>query len=132
MNSVSDALGPISEMLTWIGLVPGLLLLFASALIRHFSPHWQVSDGVVYSSGDKLGYRWYDASFDIHEAPAPPHAAAQLVPGSDVVIYYHPRHPGEWRLSEPERPGGVAFALGWVFTGVGLLALLTGFILPLL
>jgi hypothetical protein len=51
--------------------------------------------------------------------------------GDTLPIYYHPKRPTQWRTAEPEEAGRTAALLGRCLTGVGTVALLAGFVLPM-
>jgi hypothetical protein len=127
MRDALDALGVISEFLTWIGLLPGLVLLLVAWVMRRAQGAWAIADGVAFAAAGKAGYRWYDHRFQIQEALVP--SAEALVPGTDVVVYYDRRNPRRWQLEPPPVAGQVPRILGRILTTVGLVSALAGIIL---
>ncbi|MNR60413.1 hypothetical protein D3C85_1818860 [compost metagenome] len=51
--------------------------------------------------------------------------------GDTLPIYYHPKRPTQWQTATPEEAGKTAVVVGRLLTGVGTVALIVGFILPM-
>ena len=60
MPTALDMAGPILEMLTWLCLPAGLMLLVYAGILRRFINPWVVAEGVVYSDATGTGFRWFD------------------------------------------------------------------------
>jgi hypothetical protein len=131
MPTVLDMAGPILEMLTWMCLPTGLGLLFYTGFLRRFVHPWAVADAVVYSDSTGVGFRWLDRKQQVHRAPMSPHDIKHLSEGDTLPIYYHPKRPTQWQTVEPEEAGRTAAVLWRVLTGIGAVALLAGFVLPM-
>jgi hypothetical protein len=129
MLSTPDALGLILELLTWVGLIPGLLFLLAAGIVRRNRTEWRRVDAVAVLSDGRSGYRWFGHDYEVHEAWAAPGETDAPEPGTDVVLYYDARHPHRWRRDLPAHPGRVLLVLGLVLTGVGMAAAVAGFLL---
>jgi hypothetical protein len=131
MPTVLDMAGPILEMLTWLCLPAGLGLLFYTGFLRRFVHPWAVAEAVVYSDSSGVGFRWFDGKYQIHHAPMSPHDIKDLAVGSTLPIYYHPKRPTQWQTVAPEEAGRTASVLGRCLTGIGAVAFLAGFVLPM-
>jgi len=131
MLTALDMAGPILEMLTWLCLPAGLMLLVYSGILRRFVNPWVVAEGVVYSDASGTGFRWFDHKFRVHHAPMSPHDIKDMAVGDTLPIYYHPKRPTQWQTSVPEPVGRNAVIVGRLLTGVGTVALVVGFFLPM-
>lgn len=131
MPGVLDIAGPILEVLTWICLPAGLILLVAVGTMRRFEDQWTHSEGVVYSDESGVGFRWYDHHYQVHNAPMSPHDIRHMAPGDAVTIHYAVKTPTRWRTSAPEVRAEAAGVLGWILSGIGAAALVIGFLLPM-
>jgi hypothetical protein len=131
MPTALDMAGPILEMLTWLCLPAGLMLLVYAGILRRFINPWVVAEGVVYSDASGTGFRWFDHKYRIHHAPMSPHDIKDMQVGDTLTIYYHPKRPTQWQTAAPEAAGRTALVVGRLLTAVGTLALVAGFILPM-
>lgn len=131
MPTALEMAGPILEMLTWLCLPAGLMLLVYAGILRRFVDPWVVAEGVVYSDASGTGFRWFDDKYRIHHAPMSPHDIKDMAVGDTLPIYYHPKRPTRWQTAEPEAAGKTAVVVGRLLTGVGAVALIAGFILPM-
>ena len=131
MPTALDMAGPILEMLTWLCLPAGLMLLVYAGILRRFISPWVVAEGVVYADASGTGFRWFDHKYRIHHAPMSPHDIKDMAVGDTLSIYYHPKRPTQWQTAAPEAAGKTAVIVGRLLTGVGTLALVAGFILPM-
>jgi hypothetical protein len=123
-------LGPILEVMTWVGFVVGLPLIIWgwTALRRRCA--WVETTGKVISAGGFTGYRWKDLDDADHRSLLPAAEANGLVIGDDVVLFYDVCHPSRWALARPKRDHA-AWIVGCIFTGVGALAMVGGVVLLL-
>lgn len=131
MTTVLDMAGPILEMLTWLCLPAGLGLLFYAGFLRRFVHPWEVAEAVVYSDVTGVGFRWVDRRQQVHHAPMSPHDIKDMAAGDTLPVYYHPKRPTQWRMATPEQPGRTAGILGSWLAGIGAVALVAGFLLPM-
>ncbi|WP_066289955.1 DUF3592 domain-containing protein [Arthrobacter sp. B6] len=131
MPTALDMAGPILEMLTWLCLPAGLMLLVYAGILRRFVNPWVVAEGVVYKDASGTGFRWFDHKYRIHHAPMSPHDIKGMAVGDTLPIYYHPKRPTQWQTAVPEAAGRTAVVVGRLLTGVGTVALIAGFFLPM-
>jgi hypothetical protein len=130
VTNVGDILGPILEVMTWVGFVVGLPLLAWGWISLRRRCQWAETTGKVISAGGFTGYRWTDSDHADHRSLLPATEAHGLVVGSDVVLFYDVCHPSRWGLTPPKRDHA-AWILGWIFTAVGALATVGGVVLLL-
>jgi hypothetical protein len=131
MPNVLDAVGLISEVLTWVVLGPGLLLLLAGGAVRLAGARWCSADGVAFVDGGRRGVRWFDAKHGFLEGVFPAGGGAGLAAGADVLVFYDARNPARWQVDEPQLPGHVLLLLGKILTGAGVLAAVAGLLVML-
>lgn len=131
MPDALDIAGPILELLTWLCLAPGLILLVTVGSIRRFGYPWVAAEGVVYADETGTGFRWFDHKYRVHNAPMSPHDIKDMAAGDAVVIYYLLNRPSQWQTTVPEISWKTAGILGWLLAGIGAAAMISGFVLPL-
>jgi hypothetical protein len=128
MPNVLDAVGLISEVLTWVVLGPGLLLLLAGGTVRLAGARWCSAGGVAFVDGRRRGVRWFDGKHGFLEGDFPAGGGAELSAGADVLVYYDARNPARWQVDEPQLPGHILLLLGKILTGIGILAAAVGLV----
>ncbi|MFD1214181.1 sortase [Arthrobacter sp. GCM10027362] len=128
MSDVLDAVGLISEVLTWVALGPGLLLLLAGGTARWAGARWCSADGVAFVDGARRGVRWFDDKHGFLEGVVRAGDGAGPAAGTDVLVYYDARNPARWQVDEPQPPGHTLLLLGKILTGVGVLAAAAGLV----
>ncbi|MBM7410288.1 uncharacterized protein YjeT (DUF2065 family) [Clavibacter michiganensis] len=122
----------IIEFLTWIALVPGVLLYVAGISVRVLGRRWTATEGLVADApADDDGraarvLRWFDGDGDVHEAPADTPETRDLAVGSDVRVWFAPRAPWRVRTHAPELDGRALRVTGLVLIGIGVLAAVAG------
>lgn len=131
MAGPADALGPILEVMTWVGFVPGGPLLVIGWLIQRRRCRWASTSGEVFTAGRYHGVRWTDGGNALRQSLLRPEDAPGLLAGSTVVLHYDPCHPGRWALHPPKQPN-IVLILGWILASVGLLCTVAGFVLMML
>jgi len=123
----------IVEFLTWIALIPGLVLYVSGISIRVLGRRWRATEGLVAeapaaddgaASGRVL--RWFDDDGDVHEAPADTDETRDLAAGSDVRVWFSPRAPWRVRTHAPELDGRALRITGLVLIGIGAVAAVAG------
>lgn len=75
MPGHADVLGPILELMTWVGFVPGIPLLITGWIMAKRSCHWTSTTAEVFEAGRYKGFRWSDGTNTLHlslYAPAEP------------------------------------------------------------
>jgi hypothetical protein len=122
----------IIEFLTWIALVPGIVLYIAGVSVRVLGRRWTATEGLVADGpADAAGrrtrvLRWFDADGDVHEAPADAPETRDLAAGSDVRVWFSPRAPWRVRTHAPELDGRALRVTGLVLIGIGAAAAVAG------
>ncbi|OUE27109.1 DUF3592 domain-containing protein [Clavibacter michiganensis] len=131
MNGLAAA-SLIVEFLTWIALVPGVLLYVAGLSVRLLGRRWSATEGLVADAPAVDGaaparvLRWFDGDGDVHEAPADTPEIRDLSAGSDVRVWFSPRSPWRVRTHAPELDGRALRVTGLVLIGIGALAAVVG------
>lgn len=131
-----DSLALVLELLTWLGLVPGVVLLIVGYTRRALASRFQETWGVIIPSpagSTHPWFRWMDLARQLQSAPVPNDHDQRLEIGDEVTVYFDPRNPENGRLDHPSADGKILRVIGWVLTGVGagagiaqLVLLLTG------
>ena len=122
----------IIEFLTWIALVPGILLYVAGVSVRVLGRRWTATEGLVAdgpAGGDGASsrvLRWFDHEGDVHEAQADAPETRDLPVGSDVRVWFSPRAPWRVRTHAPELDGRALRVTGLVLIGIGAAAAVAG------
>ncbi|TSE14772.1 hypothetical protein B1A87_001330 [Arthrobacter sp. KBS0703] len=130
MAGLVDALGPILELMTWVGFVPGLPLLVWGLIIARRRCVWTSTTGEVYTAGGFTGFRWTDQDNVPRQTLVDADVARGLVAGNEVDLHYDLCHPSRWSLGPPKHDNTVLI-LGWILTAVGILCTVGGFVLLL-
>jgi hypothetical protein len=130
VTAVAGILGPILEVMTWVGFVLGLPLLAWGWISLRRRCAWAETTGTVISAGGFKGYRWTDRDDADHRSLLPAAEAQGLVEGADVVLFYDVCHPSRWGLAPPKRDHA-AWIVGWILTGSGAVATVGGFVVLL-
>ncbi|MBT2586425.1 hypothetical protein [Arthrobacter sp. ISL-95] len=126
-----DVLGPILEMMTWVGFVPGVPLLISAWVIAQRRCVWATADGKQFAAGGFLGLQWVDRANEEQKVLLDIPARDDSVDSGAVLVHYDLCHPSRCSLSPP-RQDNTVLILGWILTGVGILSTLGGFVLLLL
>lgn len=128
MPSPAVSLGPILEVMTWVGIVPGLLLLITGWVISKRRCRWTSTDSEIFTAGRYRGVRWSDSTSTIQQGLLRLEQSPGLVAGQVVVLHYDICHPTRWRLDPPRQDDPVT-VLGLLLTGVGIACMIAGFVL---
>ncbi|AMB41972.1 MULTISPECIES: hypothetical protein [Paenarthrobacter] len=126
MAAPVDVLGPILEMMTWVGFVPGVPLLIAAWIIAKRRCQWDSVEATTFSAGGFTGLRWNRP--DGSERQVLLEAVLPADGRNPVQVHYDTCHPARWSLTPP-RPDRTVLLLGLVLTAVGLLSTIGGFVL---
>ncbi|MFT2689577.1 sortase [Clavibacter zhangzhiyongii] len=122
----------IIEFLTWIALVPGIVLYVAGVSVRVLGRRWTATEGLVADGpADADGssarvLRWFDGDGEVHEASADSPETRDLAAGSDVRVWFSPRAPWRVRTHAPELDGRALRVTGLVLIGIGASAAVAG------
>lgn len=125
MTSATDSLALIFEVLTWVGLVPGIALLVIGYARRAFALRFEETWGVIIPSPAGTAhpwFRWMDLSRELQSAPVPLDGEEALEIGDEVKVFFDPRSPEYGRLDHPSADGRLVRVIGWALLGVGVAA----------
>ncbi|WP_368496940.1 sortase [Herbiconiux sp. A18JL235] len=130
MDDPIDAVSLITEVLSWIGVVTGIVLVVAGLIRRAVFTGWQQTLGVVVIDGrGERVYRWLGDDGVLYEAPANDDETQVLEPGDDVSVYVNPRDPSVGRVDDPSHEGRALRTTGWILLGLGVVAIVVQFVL---
>ena len=130
MNDPIDAVSLITEVLSWIGVVTGIVLVVAGFVRRAVFSGWQQTLGVVVIDGrGERVYRWLGDDGVLYEAPANDDETQVLEPGDDVTVYVNPRDPSVGRVDDPSHEGRALRTTGWILLGLGVVSIVVQFAL---
>ena len=131
MPGPADALGPILEVMTWVGFVPAVPLLVIGWIMHLRRCRWISTSGEIFTAGRYQGVRWTDSGNNLRQSLLRPEDAPEMLAGSTIELHYDDCHPGRWRLSPPEQHN-IALILGWILASVGIFCTVAGFVLLML
>lgn len=121
MKSVLDLVGAIAELLTWVGISLGLLLLLASLVVRAVSGRWIETDAILVDGAEEASVRWMSAD-GLHLQPITSAERSDFAGPDGVRIYYQKRDPDRMRLEAMGHGERVLRLLGLLLFGLGILA----------
>lgn len=125
-----ELIGPILELLSWVGFGVGLPLLIAGWAIAKRRCPWTRTTAEVFEAGGFKGIRWSDSENSPHLTLHTAEQTSGWEPGTEVVLHYDACHPARWGLGEPREENPV-LAVGWTLTAVGIICTVAGFLLML-
>ncbi|MGR0162184.1 hypothetical protein [Paenarthrobacter nitroguajacolicus] len=125
-----DVLGPILEMMTWVGFIPGVPLLISAWVIARQRCVWATADGEQFAAGGFLGVQWVDQANEEQKVLLDIPAREGSVDPGAVLVHYDVCHPSRCSLQAP-RHDNTVLILGWILTGVGIASTVGGFVLLL-
>lgn len=128
MPETVDHLGAILELMSWVGLVPGIPLVITGWVITKYRCQWTTTTAEVFEAGGFKGFRWSDAGNTSHASLHTAEHTVGLKPGAEIVLHYDVCHPTRWSLAEPRHDNPVLI-VGWILTAVGIVCTLAGFVL---
>ncbi|MFJ5958821.1 hypothetical protein ACIQC5_23015 [Paenarthrobacter sp. NPDC092416] len=126
-----DVLGPILEMMTWVGFVPGVPLLVWAWVIAKRRCVWAAADGELFQAGRYAGLRWTDQEDVQRQVLLSPAAVEGCPVAGAVTVHYDVCHSSRYSLGPP-RHDHTVLILGWILTSVGILSTLGGLVLLVL
>ena len=130
MAGLADVLGPVLELMSWVGFIPGVPLLVWGLVISKRRCDWTTTTGEVYTAGGFTGFRWVDQENTPRQTLVDADVARGLEAGNHVELHYDICHPSRWGLRPPKHDNTILI-LGWILTGLGLLCTAGGFVLLL-
>lgn len=125
MTSAPDAIALILELLTGVGLVPGVILLIIGYTRRALAGRFDETWGVIIASPagtEHPWFRWMDLARELHSAPVAADAEDLPRVGDEVKVYFDRRNPDNGRLDDPAGDGRALRVVGWLLTGLGVAA----------
>lgn len=128
MTGPAGALGSVLEMMSWVGFVPGILMLIIGWIVAKRRCRWTKSSAEVFEAGGFQGFRWSDGDDRQHLTLNDPAEVQIMVVGTQVELYYDHCHAYRWSLERPRRENH-ALLVGWILTGTGMLCTVAGFVL---
>lgn len=131
MTGLTDAFGPILELMTWVGFVPGVPLLVSGWIIGKRRCRWETTTGEVFETGNYKGFRWTDSENTPRLSLLPSEEAREMETGSQVMLHYDVCHPARFGLIAPQQDN-IVLILGWILTSVGILCTVAGFVLMMI
>lgn len=123
MTSAPDAIALVLELLTGVGLVPGVILLIIGYTRRALAGRFEETWGVIIASPagtEHPWFRWMDLARELHSAPVAADAADLPRIGDEIKVYFDRRNPDNGRLDDPTGDGRALRVVGWLLTGLGL------------
>jgi hypothetical protein len=128
-----DAVAVAAETLSWVLVPLGLALLIAASLRRSWAARYRRTRAVAVATNDAtMTLRWFGEHDrnEAHEMQAPIDDPAPTV-GDARTVWVHPSRLENARLDSPAHDGRALLVLGAILTGVGGVALVASFLLPL-
>jgi hypothetical protein len=130
---VTDGLGAvqnIAELLSWIGLGIGIVLLVPGYVLRLLHARWREQQGVVVAlEGDVVTFRWFGDG-GIHEGTGD-QLEKPLAVGDDVKVWAKPSRPDLGRIEHTDHLGTTLRVTGFVLFAVGFVSAVASIILML-
>ncbi|MDP9989005.1 hypothetical protein QMY03_09275 [Arthrobacter sp. KFRI-F3372] len=131
MPGPADVLGPILELMTWVGFVPGIPLLVTGWIMARRRCHWTSTTAEVFDAGRYKGLRWLDSANTPHLSLHALTVNSPLESGENIELHYDQCHPARWSLGPP-RHDNTVLIVGWILTVLGILCTVAGFVLLML
>lgn len=122
MDSPADVVSLVLELVTWVTLVPGAVLLTVGYLRRSIAGGYEKTWGVIIPSpagSTHPWFRWLDESRELQSAPLPADADESLELGDEITVYIDRRRPDRARLDDPKADGRPLRVVGWILLAVG-------------
>jgi hypothetical protein len=112
----------VLELLSWIGIVLGVILLLAGYLRRLAMSGWIETMGVIVAADHEVGrsFRWLGDDGNLYDLPADTVETSHLAVGDDVLVYVNPRRADQARTDTAHHDGRPLRVMGWILLGVGL------------
>lgn len=123
MTTATDAISLTLELLTYLALLPGALLLTIGLVRRAFSSRLEETWAVVIASPagtDHPWLRWLDLHREMQTSPVPLDEGPLPTIGEEIRVWVDPRHPDRARLEHPSSDGRFFRVLGYILLGVGI------------
>lgn len=132
MTEPLDAIAIVGEVVSWLLLPSGLLLLVIGLARRSWARRYRSAKAVITNVDERdAKLRWFGDEGDVHETVSPLTGPIPAV-GDARTVWVHPSRPESARLDSPAHDGRALITLGGILTGVGAIAVAVSFLLPLL
>lgn len=131
MPGPADVLGPILELMSWVGFVPGIPVLITGWIMARRRCQWASTTAEVFEAGRYKGFRWSDSTNTLHLSLYAPAESRGLEAGNRIELHYDQCHPARWSLGPPRKDNPVLI-VGWILTAVGVICTVAGFFLLML
>ena len=132
MTEPLDAIAIVGEVVSWLLLPSGLLLLVIGLARRSWARRYRSAKAVITNVDERdAKLRWFGDEGDVHETVSPLTGPIPAV-GDARTVWVHPSRPESARLDSPAHDGRALITLGGILTAVGVLAVAVSFLLPLL
>lgn len=128
MDDPIGTIGMIAELCAWIGLIIGGLCLFARLIVQTVDGTWIRTHAVLMGT-PATRVRWVAEDGVIRECDLTEPERAQLSGARDPDVYYSQRMPERMRLHPVAVPSMVLRFIGWIFVGVGAVAVVVAVVL---
>lgn len=132
MTDPLDAIAIVAEVVSWLLLPSGLLLLIIGLSRRAWSSKYRSAKAVITNVTEyDAKLRWFGDGGDVHETVSDLTGPIPAV-GDARTVWVHPSRPESARLDSPTHDGRALITLGGILTAVGAIAVAVSFLLPLL
>jgi len=132
MTEPLDAIAIVGEVVSWLLLPSGLLLLVIGLARRSWARRYRSAKAVITNVDERdAKLRWFGDEGDVHETVSPLTGPIPAV-GDARTVWVHPSRPENARLDSPAHDGRALLTLGGILTAVGAIAVAVSFLLPLL
>jgi hypothetical protein len=127
-----DAIAIAAEVFAWLTLPVGVILLIVGIARRSWAQRYRSVKAVVATVKNRdAKIRWFGDEGEVRESMSPLTGQIPAV-GDARTVWVHPSRPDSPRLDDPAHDGRVLLTLGGILTGVGVIATVLSFLLPLL
>lgn len=123
-----DFLGPILELMTWVGFIPGVPLLIWGLILDRRKCLWIRTTSKVSTVGGFRAVEWTDTQGTVRQALLDHDDTPALKVGQSTAVHFDECHPGRWRLTQ-NREKNTVLILGSILTGLGVACTVFGFVL---
>lgn len=131
MTEPLDAIAIVGEVVSWLLLPSGLLLLVIGLARRSWARRYRSAKAVITNVDERdAKLRWFGDEGDVHETVSPLTGPIPAV-GDARTVWVHPSRPESARLDSPAHDGRALLTLGGILTAVGVIAVAVSFLLPL-
>lgn len=121
-----------TEVLAWLALPVGIVLVVVGLARRAWAARYEPVQAVITNVREREAkLRWFSQGAEVHESSSPLTGPIPAV-GDGRTVWVHPSRPESPRLDDPSHDGRALLLLGGILGGIGLLAAIASFLLPLL